>query len=497
MRIGILAIQHESNTFAAEPTPLASFEEYDMQVGEMVLKNYQSTHHEVTGFLKGLEQAGAQPIPLLVTRAAPSGPIAADATNRLLELAWQQLEKAGQLDGILVAPHGAGVSELYRDFDGHWLTELRKRVGNDMPIVCTLDPHANVSPRMIQACNATVAYRTNPHLDQLEVGKEAAGLITRHVKGEVKLTQKLVRPNVAISIDQQETSAQPCLALYERANEMLTRPGVLSNSIILGFPYADCDEMGSAFITVTDDNPALAEQCGRELATYLVEHREDYACGLAEVDDAIADVKASTDRVCLLDVGDNVGGGSSADGTTLAHALHNAGVDRSLILILDPEATAQAREAGVGATLELTMGAKADDLHGQPFTATVTVIKLADGKYHEPEARHGGRSDYDQGPTAIVRTDRGLSVMLYSRREPPFSLHQILDNGIDPKDYRVFVAKGVNAPIAAYKPVCDRFVRVNTPGTTGADMTRFNYQHRPAPLYPFETDITVDMISVV
>lgn len=486
MRVGILGIQHESNTFVAKPTTLADFEADRLLRGQQIVDACAKAHHETGGFLEGLERERIEPVPLFFARATPGGTIARDADEQLIERALEALDQAGPLDGLLVAPHGAAVSERHRDFDGHWLTLVRQRLGPKVPIVCTLDPHANVSRRMIQTCDATIAYRTNPHVDQRETGLTAARLIARHLEGRIKLTQALTHPPVAISMDKQETAARPCSDLYALANDVQERSGVLSDSVILGFPYADVEEMGSAFIVVTDDEPDRAHRYANELADWLREHHHRFACDLPGVEQAVREAAETSERICLLDVGDNVGGGSPADGTLIALELHKQYVDRSFVCLFDPEAVKEAKAAGVGAECTLAMGGKTDRKHGKPFTTDVTVRKLHDGHFSEDQPRHGGRSHWDMGPSVVVETERGMTILLNSIRTPPFSLGQITGMGLDPQDFRVFVAKGVNAPIAAYKPVVDRFIRVNTPGVTAADMTTFTYKYRPKPLFPFE-----------
>jgi microcystin degradation protein MlrC len=136
----------------------------------------------------------------------------------------------------------------------------------------------------------------------------------------------------------------------------------------------------------------------------------------------------------------------------------------------------------------MAVGGKTDQLHGKPFSARFTVKGLYDGRFHEPETRHGGFTDCDQGPTAVVRAETGVTFMLTSRRMPPFSLHQLTTFDVDPTQFHVLVAKGVNAPVAAYRPVCRHLLRVNTPGCTTADMTTLNFEDRRRPLFPFEKD---------
>lgn len=486
MRVGVISIQHESITFMPEPTVLRNFQVDTLLRGREITHVYGDSFHEVGGFYTGLHEAGHETVPIFMALAVASGALGTDALQTLLRMLDEELDKAGPLDALLVAPHGAGVCESQLDMDAYWVERLRKRFGSQVPIVVTLDPHANVSQRLIDACDAMISYRTNPHLDQHATGLKAARLLARMLRGEVRPTQALAVPRVQISIDRQLTEEAPCTGLYRLADEVMGRHGVLSASIALGFPYADVPQLGSTVWVVTDDDTAAARRYADELAAYLVEHRHEFKHGLVEPEAAVRDAAQATDRVCLLDVGDNAGGGGPADGTILPQLLYDHGVERTLILLYDPEAQAEARHHGVGAELTLPMGAKSVAGMGRPLHVPVTVVSLHDGKFHDPIPSHGGRTDYDMGPTAIVRTDRGQTIMLFSLRIPPYSLQQVLSCGLDPQDYRVIVAKGVNAPVGAYKSVVDRFVRCNTPGPTCADMTQLPFHRRPRPLYPFE-----------
>ncbi len=485
MRVGIIALQHESNTFLAAPTTLEDFQRGVLATGDEILQYYEPAHHEVGGFIQGLRNAAIEFVPIFAAWATPGGAITAETYRALLDMMLRGIDSAGVLDGLLVAPHGAGVCEPEPDMDGHWLTTLRRRIGPKSPMIGTLDLHANVSRRMIESCDATIGYRTNPHLDQRARGLEAAALMTRTLRGEIRPTQAAAFPNVAINIAAQETDAPPCSALIAAADVERARPGILSNSTVLGFPYADVPEMGSSFIAVTDNDPPLAQRSADALADWLIARRHDFVGALPNVDEAVEQAMRLVGPVCLLDVGDNVGGGSPADGTLIAHALHARRV-RSFVCLYDPAAVQRASDAAPGASIELDMGGKTDDLHGNPLRAMVTVISLHDGEFTESQPRHGGKTRYDMGRTAIVETTSGLTVQLTSRRTPPFSLNQLLSCGIEPARYHVLVAKGVNAPIAAYRPVCRHILRVNTPGVTTVDMTLLPHRHRRRPMFPFE-----------
>jgi microcystin degradation protein MlrC len=488
MRVGILGIQHESNTFIATPTSMEDFRRKTLLHGGEVRQKFSGGHHEISGYFEGLADERIDAVPIFVAGATPSGVITGETLAALLEMLWAELDRAGRLDGILAAVHGAAVSETERDMDGHWLTLLRQRVGGTLPIVNTLDPHANLSQRMVEACNASIAYRTNPHLDQRQRGVEAATLMARTLRGEVRPVQAAAMPPVAINIERQLTSAYPCSELFQDAESKGQTPRVLAVSVMLGFPYADVAEMGSAFIAVADGDRALAQRTVDELSTFLINRRDLFVGQMIGVDAALILAMQHPQPVCLLDMGDNVGGGSPGDGTVLAHALHRAGIGPSFVCMYDPQAVLQVmREgAGVGTKLDITVGGKTDDRHGSPLNLAVTVRGVYDGKFTEPEARHGGMTTHDMGNTAVVESDRGLTIMLTCRRVFPVSLNQLTSCGLDPKSFRVIVAKGVHAPVGAYKAVCPTMIRVNTPGVTTADMTQLDYHHRRRPLFPFE-----------
>ena len=487
-RVGVLAWLHESNTFLANPTTVNHFRQQALCLGEEVREHFAATPHEVGGFFEGLEREQITAVPIFGARAVPYGTITAESFDALLRMMLAELAQAGPLDGLLVAPHGATVAENSPDADGVWLTAVREQVGAALPIIGTLDPHANLSPAMVAATNALFAYRTNPHIDQRARGLEAAELMGRTLRGEVKPTQAACYPPMVINIERQCTSESPCNQLISAVESVRERPGILGASLFLGFPYADVAEMGSAMLVVTDDDPQLAETTAHELADRLWQLREPLAGTFLTPQEAVAKAVQSLGPVCLLDMGDNVGGGSPADSTWLAHEILAQSATPAFICLYDPTAVEVAYQLGVGNSGLLEMGGHSGELHGSPLNAMVTVRYVGPGAYDEPEARHGGYSAFDQGAIAIVEMAEGLTVLLNSIRTPPFSLRQLTTFGIDPDQYQILVAKGVNAPLAAYSPVCPTILRVNTLGVTTADVTRLTFRHRRQPMYPFERE---------
>lgn len=486
-RVGIVGLLHESNTFIPQATLRAHFEADLLLKGEAIRGTMAAAPHEVGGFFEILDAAGIEAVPVFLARALPYGPIARGDFESLVEEMLGALAEAGDLDGILAAPHGATVAEAYPDADGHWLAKVRDFLGPDRPLIATIDPHANVSIKMVEATNALVAYRTNPHLDQREAGRRAARLIVATLDGKINPKQALAAPGLAINIRVQNTSESPLREWIEAAEKVAADPDVLDWSLILGFPYADVEEMGSGIVVVADGSEDRARELAAKLGSDLREHREAFDPPSISADEAFQIAAARESRpVVLLDMGDNVGGGAPANRTDLVKAWQGGGAAGSLFICLqDADAVALSEKAGTGSEIEARVGDP-----GAPVSGRFRVVTLHDGIFTESEARHGGFVRFDQGPTAILKSvDSGLVLMATTRRMAPFSLAQLTSCGIDPLAFDWIVAKGVIAPMAAYAPVArGGFVHVDTPGPTCANMVTMPYRHRRRPMFPFERD---------
>lgn len=485
MRVGIIALQHESNTFCPGPTTFRDFEKGALLTGEDIRREYGSAHHEVGGFFQGLEEAGIEAVPIFLAWTMPGGVVDSRTLEKLLAKMLDALKAAGDLDGILVAPHGAAVAANAPDMDGAWLRELRSRVGPQMPIIGTLDLHANLTESMVRATNALIGYRKNPHLDQRQRGVEAARLMARVLRREVRPTQAAAYPPLVINIERQSTMASPCRECYEALGDLLADQRVLAASLLLGFPYADVREMGASVLVVSDDDPDVARSLADDYAEYLRLRRDAFLGRLISVDAAIEQTTLAAKPACLLDMGDNVGGGSPGDGTVLLHALVERKI-KALVALYDPGAVDQALKAGIHAKFPLELGGKTDQRHGRPVKAEVYVRGIYDGTFTDDQPRHGGRKHYDMGQSAVLELSTGQTVLVTSKRLMPSSLEQLTSCHLNPADFQIVVAKGVHAPAAAYAPVCPTMIRVNTPGVTTADLAQLEYKNRRKPLFPFE-----------
>ncbi|HRJ72713.1 MAG TPA: M81 family metallopeptidase [Terrimicrobiaceae bacterium] len=486
-RVGIIAISHESNTFIETPTTLADFERTLFLTGEEVRTQFGAAHHELSGFFQALAESEIDAVPIIFAQTAPWGVVSDEALDVIWQRTCDGLLAAGPLDGILAAPHGAAVNASRPDMDGWWLGELRRWIGPDTPLIATMDPHVNLSAAMVAACDALIAYRQNPHLDQRDRGIEAANLMIRTLRGEIRPVMAAAFPPIAINIERQLTSAEPMLSVTRELDAVRALPGILTASIALGFPYADVSDLGSAFVVVSDGNAGLARQQADRLESWLTENRERFRGEMIPPEVALDQARNAPKPVGLLDMGDNLGGGAPGDSTVLARLCRERNIRNVFLPVPDAESAAAARAAGVGARLRLKIGGKLSMSPEPPLEVDATVVSLHDGLYHETKARHGGKTRGDMGPTAIVRTEDGFTIMLTTRRGGPNnSAEPLRACGLQAADFDFLIIRGVHAPIGAYAELCPTLIRVNTPGVTSADMETLSYHHRRKPLFPFE-----------
>jgi len=489
MRVALLAFLHESNTFLVQKTTYADIESNSITVDDAMIERWTGVKHEIGGMIEGCRQQGIEIAGGMAALATPSGVIEAAAFSRVVDELLASLVRCDVVDGVLMALHGATVSEEYPDADGEILQRVRAIVGSQIPVISTLDLHANVSETMVRESNALIAYRTNPHVDQYERGVEAALLMSRTLDGDVAPVQALAAPPLIIPISSQYTSQEPAYGLYAAMDKVVQRYDLLSASTCMGFYYADVKEMGATFLAVADGSKNTAQRAANEMAMEAWAKREDFLSDLPDAATAVGEaLRSEKAPVVLLDIGDNVGGGSAGDSTIMLAELMAQGAKRFLIVLHDPEAARMCAEAGVRRRVALHVGGKKDNLHGAPIWIEGDVQTLSDGIFVETEVRHGGWSRMDQGVTAVVRDDAENLIVLTSLRVPPFSLEQIRSLGIHPERMKVLVVKGVVAPRAAYAPIAREIVAVDTQGTTANDPARFVYSNRRRPIFPLERE---------
>jgi microcystin degradation protein MlrC len=488
IRIATAGFQHESNTFSTVPASLDLWRDSGILEGDAIRDEYATSQSTLAGFFAAAaERNDVDIVPLVFTRLTPMGAMTAEAAGHIIDRIVAAIRDNGPWDAVLLPQHGAAVSDPWPDADGELVRRVREVVGPHVPIGLALDMHANVSPQMVANADITTVYQTNPHIDAREQALHCARLVLRMVRGEIRPRSALRMPPLLVNILNQGTSDRPMSDLLRVADEQRRRPGVLSVSVVEGYPYADVAEMGMSFIAVTDGDQALAEDVADTLARAAWSMREALNQGGTPIDDALQRARAAAaGPVVLFDVGDNVGGGSPGDSTFLLHAARRLGVGDLLQALCDPDGVAACAAAGIGGRIERGVGGRIDGRHGAPFPIAGVVTALSDGRYEETGPSHGGFRFYNDGPSAAIRTDDGYTIVLTTNAAGSSSLQQFRALGIEPTAMKIIVAKGVHSPRPAMEPIAREMIWVATPGVTTADLTTFSYKHRRAPLYPLE-----------
>lgn len=489
-RIAVGGILHESNTFSRDPTDLDDFRGRSLRRGNGIRDEYAASQHEVGGFIEGAQTHGLELVYTLVANATPAGPVTDRAFDALMHELVERIEQAGRIDGVLLALHGAMVVDSHLDGDAEVLRRLRRALGRELPIVVTHDAHANVAPVEVELSTALVLYKEVPHVDQRERGIHAAEIMAKIVKEGVRPAQAITKPPLLYNILFHNTNREPMLPLVQEARRLEeSDPRILGVSVPVGYQYSDVPQMGPSVVVVTDGDRQLAQAEADRLGAMMWEHRKVMHLDLPDAAEAVAmALKEPKMPVVLVEMGDNIGGGSAGDSTAILSELVRQEARGYVSAMFDREAVLHAVEAGIGGEFDHLVGGKSDDLHGDPVRIEGKVKLIYDGQYTETAVRHGGRRYLDQGLTAVIHAQGSTEdlpnvVLINSKRHTPFSLGQLTSAGIVPERQRILVVKAAVAFRAAYEPIAGTIIEVDTPGLTAVNPRRFTYRRVRADLF--------------
>ncbi|GIW81646.1 MAG: microcystinase C [Gemmatales bacterium] len=486
MRVAIAGIMHESNTFLKIPTGRREFEAGSFTQGQALIDVWRDAHHEMGGFIEGAGRFRFEAVPVVMAWATPGGPVEDSVMDEVVA-AIVHACRSEAIDGLLLALHGAMVTSRHASGDTEVLRRLRTALGNDFPIIATVDFHGNITAEMGRLAQALVGYQTYPHVDQRERGILAAELMARTLKKEIDPVTAVAKPPMILNLLGQDTNREPMISLMQQAREREKEPPLLSTSVMAGFPYADVDAMGPSVIVVADGDRKAAQTAAEQLAKAMWDCRHQLYVPCPEPAEAVRmAMQSNRFPVVLVDLGDNVGGGSAGDGTVLLAELLKQHATGAVVTIFSPDNVEKAFSIGVGGKFEGKVGGAIDELHGEPVEVCGRVRSLHEGKWIETEARHGGRRHNDQGKTAVIELPGPNTLVLNSLRTPPFSLGQLTSLGIEPEQERFLVVKAAVAYKAAYAPIAGRIIEVDTPGLTAINPARFPYRHIRRPMFPLD-----------
>jgi len=469
---GLLA---ETTGFSPLRTGLGDFEPADGKlfgavVGQMV---------EV--FDRRGRERGWEVVRGLLAGAMPGGVVSRSAYETLRDRMLADLRAALPVDVVMLSLHGAMVADGYDDCEGDLLARIRIMVGPKVPIGVELDPHCNLSEAMVRAADILVMYKEWPHVDMLERANDVFALTEACLEGRI-------RPRIAVwdcrMLDCFHTMEPPVKPLLDEIRHLEGRDGILSISIVHGYPFGDVPDGGTKMMVISDDQPErgarLAEQLGRRLFAMRGKTRPRHL-PLEEGLDAVE--QAVRHPVVVADVSDAPGAGAPGDATSLLAGLLRRQIrDVALAYLWDPGMVSLAINAGVGARLPMRLGGKTGPGSGTPLDLECEVVLVV-----RNHVVPGVQGPTPVGDVAVVRTS-GVEIVLSAQRPAAMTSEHFVSLGIDPRARRVLVVKSVNNFRAGFEAVAGQFVYVCPPGTLDTSLSSLPFRRIGRPRWPFDQD---------
>lgn len=495
MRIAIGQLWQESNTLNPLPTTLADYEAFGLYEGAEILERFADTN-ELGGFIQSLRAWPTPPeiVGLMRFAAWPSGPVDSATFHHLIGRMMDKLAGAGKIDAVLLALHGSLVAECEPDVEGHLLQRVRAFVGPTMPIVATLDLHANMTQRMVDAADVLTLYHTAPHIDVMNTGKRGAEALRRILIDGARPVTAFRKLPLVVPAERANTQdptsfsygIRKTLAGWERNRH------VLSAGLATVQPWLDIPDLGSATLVVCDGEQwrAWAEQSCANLAQEVWDHRRDYLPELVDIADAVRAALAQPDGLTVIsDSADSTTSGSTGDSTAvLQELIRHAWPRPALVPLVDPQIVVEADRRGVGAEWTATLGGTRNPRDFQPLTLTVKVANVFDAKFIL-SGHLGNNLAIDMGRSAVL-THGNVHIVVTSRSGPHFAPQLFQAARLDPFAASVLVAKSPCGFRAAYADRAKQIFVVRAPGCAPSDFWKLPFTRIPRPLWPWDDALT-------
>lgn len=486
-RIAVGGIFTECNQFGGAPIDLSWFERYDLCRGEEML---QLDSGVVGGMLQVLREREVELVPLLYAGTCPGGALTVDCYRQLKEELLERLRAALPIDGLLLPLHGAAVVEEIGDLEGDLLAAVRRVVGEERPVVATLDLHAHISEEMVRHADGLVAWETYPHRDAFSTGQRGAGLLVDAVDGRCHPTMAVAKVPVITSAIHASTEGEDPFARVMRFAKGLEREErALSTSALLVHPYLDLPGMGSGGVVITDGDMEMAEKLALEIASRYWDIRRELEPKVCPPEEAIArGLEIEGGPVLLVETADCCGGGAAGDSVASLAALLRAEVEQTaLVPVVDPEVADICHRAGVEATVEVDLGHKVDPRWGESIRVTGRVGGIGDGRFDYSGGIFAGTGG-DMGPTALLEIG-SVQVLVTTHATYDWMDEQYRAMQLNPAAARFVVAKNPMNYRMAYGEIAGEIFILDTPGPTPATVRHFDFQKLERPFFPVDADM--------
>lgn len=483
-RILIVECMQEISSF--NPVP-SHYENFHIERGEEMLAQ-DGLNTALGGALPVLRAAGMEPVFTLSSRAGSAGLLSAEGWQRLSSevLAAVAEEAQSGIDGVYFSLHGAMGAEGELDPEGTLLAETRRIIGEQIPIVISLDLHGILTDKMLRQVDGLAIYHTYPHVDFADTGRRAAEFLVRLLQGKVRpVIARVVIP--ALVRGDELVTKSGCYGDLIREAQRIERDGTaLAAGIMIGNPFTDVPELCCQVLVATDGQEATARSEAVRLAEEFWPSRHRMQGKFISLERAIAQAATIQGPVVFTDAADATSSGATGDSNIILKGLRKHDYrKRVLAQIVDPDAAAAAHKAGVGATIEVTLGGKLDTERFSPMPVTAHVRSLSDGRARLETMKTG----LDAGPTAVLTFDN-FTVVVFSRTLSLFDRAMYYANGLDPRDFDLIVVKSPHTEYHMYDAWVEKNFNIDIPGATSANLPTLGHTICARPVFPLDEGVT-------
>ncbi|RTZ43213.1 M81 family peptidase [Candidimonas sp. SYP-B2681] len=483
LRIVYGGFQHETNTFAPD---LADWDAFLAGGGwpglvsrDDIWPAIAGANIPAAGFVKCAQDSGDTVIPTTWCAASPSAHVAADTYERIVAMIVDGISAALPVDAVYLDLHGAMVAQTFDDGEGELLRRVRAVVGPDVPIVASLDLHANVTSQMLREADILVAYRTYPHVDMAETGARAYQQLQRRLATGLRPKVAIRRLPFLIPICWQCTDIEPSKGLYQQLEAL--EKDVTHVSFTTGFPAADFKECSPVIWAYADDQLS-ADAAADQLEAAVNAAEALFAGKLYSADEAVKYAMekslSSSKPIVIADAQDNPGAGSNSDTTGMLRALLRNKAERAAIgLIIDPAAAAKIHAAGEGQRIRIAIGGNAGLADDQPFEGDFLIERLSDGKTPATGPYYHG-FNLDMGLSACLLIE-GVRVVLASQKVQMADQSMFRFVGVEPTEQAILVVKSAVHFRADFTPIAEEIIVGAAPGSMPMILKELPWKNLP------------------
>jgi len=485
----ILLAEGKQEVSSFNPAP-SGYDDFDISFGDELYPLHRGGQKELGGALSIFDaRDDIETVPAYSFCAITSGgTLAAKDFNRIATEFLDSIKAAPPVDAVYFSLHGAMSAENESDPEGYLLAVTRRMLGEDIPIIISLDLHGILTDRMMQHIDALTVFHTYPHVDLFDTGVRAAKLLLKILDEEVKPVMAKVDIPALVRGDELITETGLFGQSIRAAQELEQSDGGLAAGLFIGNPFTDVPELRSNSLVITDNDPELAQREALKLADGFWQVHQQLQAPLTSIEEAIRIAAQTEGTVIFSDAADATSSGASGDSNAIMRGLLEAGyTGRVLLPMVDPTAVQQAFAAGIGATIQTPIGGAMDPGRFTPIDISAKVRLLSDGRFTNES--HG--SIWNSGPTAVLEAGT-MTIVAISRPVSLYDRSLFLAHGLNPKHFDLVVVKSPHCQHRFFKAWAARLVNVDAPGSTSANLRSLGHTQCSRPIFPLDENVVFE-----